>query len=234
MLKHFRGSPLWLIGLFVIFAEGISAIAAIQLDGWKQGALVIFVIAYASLVTLMFFAFLWKKPENFYSPVDYASTTPQEFVHTLRGSVPTNIADAVANLREDPNSKSKRFRLLANLLPEEAKQHLVLMAKTGNPIHTTTESEHGLTHHYQFLQHNGGMSLGWFSPLSFLRHLDGTDTVILTGDKKEIKLLPEGEEFANWLIDNKLDASSFQSEIGGWGEKFDPAAIMKKHLESNA
>lgn len=55
MLKHFRSSPLWLIGLFIIFAQATAGIAAVKIDGWPQAALVIFVISYSTVVTAVFF-----------------------------------------------------------------------------------------------------------------------------------------------------------------------------------
>jgi hypothetical protein len=229
-LKHFRSSPLWLIGLFVIFAEGISAIAAIQLSGWPQQALVVFVIAYASLVTLAFFCFLWWKPENFYSPADYTQTTPQDFVRAIR-RLPSEVKSDVNNFSSNPGDKVTLFKLLNNLLREEVKQHIVLMARNRTSIETSKFNEHGHTHNYEFLLRNGSVSAGIFDPRAFLKSLDGTDMVIVRGDQRTISLLPEGEEFASWLIQHGLDAESFQSEQGCWGEPFSLVEMFKKKAE---
>ncbi|WP_334181095.1 hypothetical protein DOP62_14325 (plasmid) [Synechococcus elongatus PCC 11801] len=230
MLKDFRSSPLWLIGLFVIFAEGVATVAAVQLSGSSQDLLVKFVISYASIVTLVFFGFLRFKPGNLYSPSDYGNISPQEFNNALRGSVPQPVQDAFKNLSEDPSSQNKRFRLLSNLLPEEVKQHLVLMKRNNTSIDISGISEYRLTHRYEILKRDGGISVGIFSPSKFLKALDGTDTVILTGDQKEIRLLPDGDSFAEWLIDNRLDAESFRSDIGGWGER-DVQQALKQQIE---
>lgn len=226
-MKYFRGSPLWLISLFVLFAEGISAIAAIQLNGWAQGALVIFVISYASVVTVIFFLFLWLKPENFYSPGDYVETRPAEFIAALRG-LPDGIEEGIASVTEDPSDKAKRFMLLSNLLKENVKQHLVLMARRNGKI-LVPDNENFLGHKlfsYEFLQRDGTLSLGTLPVDEFVKSFQGTDMLIVSADKKEILLQPAGQDFANWLISNKLDAEKMNADSGGWGQPFDANAIL--------
>lgn len=227
VMKYFRGSPLWLISLFVLFAEGISAIAAIQLNGWPQGALVIFVISYASVVTAVFFLFLWLKPENFYSPSDYVETRPAEFIAALRG-LPDNIEEGIASVSEDPLDKVKRFMLLSNLLKENVKQHLVLMARSNGQI-LIPGRENFLGQKlfsYEFLQRDGTFSFGTLPVDEFVKSFQGTDMLLVSADTKKILLQPAGQDFADWLISNELDAEKMNADSGGWGQPFDAKAIL--------
>jgi hypothetical protein len=238
VMKYFRGSPLWLISLFVLFAEGISAIAAIQLKGWAQGALVIFVISYATIVTLVFFLFLWLKPENFYSPSDYVETKPAEFIAALRG-LPDSIEKGIASVSEDPLDKTKKFMLLSNLLKEDVKQHLVLMARSNGRLEVP-DRQNFLGQKilpYEFLQRDGTLSLGTLPVDEFVRSFQGTEMMLVSADRKKILLQPAGQEFADWLISNELDAEKMNSDSGGWGQPFDAKAILderssKKETES--
>jgi len=227
VMKYFRGSPLWLISLFVLFAEGISTIAAIQIqEGWAQGALVIFVISYATMVTLIFFLFLWKKPENFYSPSDYVDTKPSEFIAALR--VPDSIRESIASASENPFNKVKFFELLSNLLKESVKQHLVLMFNNNGEIQVP-ESQDSFGRkllNFEFLQRDGALCVGRLPIDELVRSFKGTDMISLSENGKKILLQSAGRDFADWLISNKQDAEKMNSDSGGWGQPFDARAIL--------
>ena len=64
-------TPLWVIALFVFFTEAILVVAATQIAGNLQTALVSFVIIFPFLVAGMFFVMLWHKNENLYAPSEY-------------------------------------------------------------------------------------------------------------------------------------------------------------------
>jgi hypothetical protein len=230
VMKYFRGSPLWLISLFVLFAEGISTIAAIQIqEGWAQGALVIFVISYATMVTLIFFLFLWKKPENFYSPSDYVETKPAEFIAALRAlPVPDSIRESIASASENPFNKVKFFELLNNLLKESVKQHLVLMAKSSGEIQVpeNQDSFGRKLLYFEFLMRDGALCVGQLPIEELFRSFKGTDMISLSENGKNILLQSAGRDFANWLISNKHDAEKMKSDSAGWGQPFDAEAIL--------
>lgn len=232
MLKYFKGSPLWLIGLFVLFAEATSAIAAVKLDGWPQQALVIFVIAYATVVTAIFFLFLWFKPENFYAPSDYGDVSPESYVKALRG-LPSETINAVVNLEDNPFDQDALFALMDALVPEETKQHLILVSKLGGILDVSNADERGNTHTYEIITRNKGISFGVFSPREFLRNLDGTQLVTPYDNHSKIKLTARGEKFASWLLEHDKGAESFWSEKGGWGERRNLADVLKERFPQN-
>jgi hypothetical protein len=64
-------TPLWIIALFVSFAEAISVGALIATEGDVQLLLTYFVILFPTGVALAFFVILYFKPKNFYAPGDY-------------------------------------------------------------------------------------------------------------------------------------------------------------------
>lgn len=228
-LKHFKNSPLWLIGLFVLFAEATSAVAAVKLDGWPQQALVIFVIAYSTVVTAIFFLFLWFKPENFYAPSEYGDISPESFVKALRG-LPEETVNAVANLEDNPFDQEALFALMESLVPEDVKQHLVFMFRQGGLLDISTVNEHGRSHGYQIVTRGRGISFGSFSPQDFLAKLQGTQLIMLAENNSKVKLTGRGSKFAAWLIEHEKDAESFWTEIGGWGERKDIAQLLKERF----
>lgn len=68
-------NPLWIVSLFLSFAQFVAGVAATQVADWKQGALVVFVIAFPVAVMAAFFAILWKRPYVLYAPGDFTKTT---------------------------------------------------------------------------------------------------------------------------------------------------------------
>lgn len=232
MMKHFRSSPLWLIGLFIMFAQATAGIAAVQIDGWPQSALVVFVISYSAIVTIIFFVFLWKKPENFYSPTDYSNISPWDFQKGLRG-IPSETTEAVIKYESNPDNKKALYSLMANLLPEAVKQHIVLMRKNNNKLDVSKVDEMGATHHYEIISRNGGISAGMFIPDEFLRKTNGTGLVDLSPNRREIVLSQQGVNFGDWLIENELDAETFNSDKGQFGLSQSISEVLDRRFGKN-
>lgn len=231
MLKHFRSSPLWLIGLFIIFAQATAGIAAVQIEGWPQSALVVFVITYSSIVTGIFFAFLWYKPENFYGPGEYSGISPRSYADALRG-LPTETAEAIEKLSDHPYNHEASFRLMDNLLQEYIKQHLVFMRKNNNELSTPALDNYGNSHQYEIITRNKGVTFGWFSPEKFRRQLEGTDLVYISESEDKMFLTEQGKKFTDWLIRHEKDAETFESDIGRWGVKQSAADVMKERFSN--
>lgn len=218
MLKHFRSSPLWLIGLFIIFAQGSAGVASIQIDGWPQSALVIFVIVYSSVVTAIFFAFLWFKPENFYGPLEYGEISPEAYAGALKG-IPNYTASAVSRFGQNPLDRDALFALIDNLLDEENRQHLILMRRIGDVLPVDDVDENGWTHKYEIISRDETAMAGAFSPSEFFDALSGADLVVWSGDKKKLILTERGRQFSDWLVKHERDAITFNSEMGRWGKE---------------
>lgn len=234
MLKYFKASPLWLIGLFIIFAQATAAVAAVKIQGWPQNALVIFVISYSTIVTLIFFLFLWKKPENFYAPSEYGDNlSPESFVKALNG-IPSDTVKAVSKIENNPLSDEPLYELLDSLLTEEIKQHLILMKKQNNKLEISNPDEHGLTHRYEFITRSKGVSFGFFNPWKFMSKIDGSDLASFNSEKEQIELTERGRKFAQWLIENKKDAETFNSELGNWGVEQNVQEFLKERFSKQA
>lgn len=227
MLRYFRASPLWLIGLFIIFAQATAAVAAVQIDGWPQNALVIFVVSYSSIVTIIFFFFLWFKPENFYGPSEYGDISPDHYASALKG-FPKETAEAVNKVGLNPLDENALFELLNSLITEHVKQHLVLLKRSNNKLDISNPDERGWTHSYEIVTRNKGVSFGTFDPKNFLEQLRGTDLVKVNQKKKELHLTKRGEKFAQWLIENGKDAETFNSDVGRWGIDQTAQEVMNK------
>ncbi|NMF88264.1 hypothetical protein [Aromatoleum petrolei] len=233
MLQHFKGSPLWLIGLFILFAEATAGLAAVKIDGWPQAALVIFVISYSTVVTAIFFAFLWFKPENFYGPTEYGQISPEIYAKALKG-IPAETALAVTKLEENPFDEDALFSLMDNLIIEDAKQHIVLMRRTNDTLDISDINDQGFTHRYEIVTRGKGVSFGLFSPGSFVRKLQGTELLYLSGGKDKLFLTPRGKKFADWLIRHEKDAETFNSEKGRWGKEQSASDVMKERFGADA
>jgi len=229
MLRYFKSSPLWLIGLFILFAEATAGLAAVKIGGWPQAALVIFVISYSTVVTLIFFTFLWWKPENFYGPSEYGDISPELYAKALKG-LPTDTAQAVTRFESNPFDKDALFSLIDNLLPEEAKQHIVLMRKQNNLLDISNIDENGFTHRYELITRGKGVSVGIFSPANFLQKVNGTELVSVSGGQDKIMLTERGKLFADWLIEQEKDAETFNSDKGRWGKEQSVADFMKERF----
>lgn len=229
MLKHFKSSPLWLIGLFIIFAQATAGVAAVQIEGWPQGALVVFVITYSTIVTGIFFAFLWFKPENFYAPSEYSDISPQSYAEALRG-LPEETARALEQRGEHPSDRDASFQLMDNLLKEYVKQHLVLMRRHSNTLNIGELDEFGHSHRYEIITREKGGTMGWFSPREFFNQLKGTNLVTISGGGDKIFLTQEGKSFADWLVSHEKDAETFKSDLGEWGIDQSVMDIMKERL----
>jgi hypothetical protein len=78
-----RMTPLWIISLFVGLSETVLGVAATQITGNLQVALVWFVMLFPLGCAAAFFAILWFRPWVFYAPSEYGGVDPNKFVKTL-------------------------------------------------------------------------------------------------------------------------------------------------------
>jgi tetratricopeptide (TPR) repeat protein len=71
--KYYPSNPLGIIALFVFFIETINATTIYFLKEQPEllKYVVIFIISFPSIIAILFFIFLWNKPEAFYTPSDY-------------------------------------------------------------------------------------------------------------------------------------------------------------------
>jgi hypothetical protein len=77
-------SPLWVISLFLGLSEITVTIAITQADGWVQGMLAIFAVAFPTLVAVVFFLILWHNNKVLYAPREFADgTTVKEFADAM-------------------------------------------------------------------------------------------------------------------------------------------------------
>jgi len=229
MLKHFKSSPLWLIGLFIILAQGTAGVAAVQIDGWPQAALVLFVIFYSTTVTAVFFAFLWFKPENFYGPSEYGDIPPNIYANALRG-LPNDTAQAVAKFETNPKDNEALFSLIDTLVTEDVRQNLILMRRSDDLLDISNIDELGMSHHYEIITRNKGISVGYFSPDKFVRSLKGTELIKLSGGNDKLFLTQRGKDFTDWLISLEKDAETFNSTLGSWGKKQKVSDVMSERF----
>lgn len=231
-MRNFRNSPLWLIGFFILFAEATAGLAAVNIDGWPQASLVIFVIAYSTVVTAIFFAFLWFKPENFYGPTEYADISPESYVKALKG-LPAEAAQAVSRYESNPSDNEALFSLMANLLNEEAKQHIILMEKNDSCLDISQRDENGFTHSYELVTENS-VNFGSFSPERFASNVDGAELVEMNSTRTSLSLTDRGKSFATWMKKNNKQARMFNSDKGSWGEKIDITKVLREINENDS
>lgn len=212
-------------------AEGVAGYAVTQVSGMAQTALLAFFILYALSVTLVFFLFLWHKPANFYAPSEYGSLQPGEYARGLAG-LPSETAVAVEEMRLNPLDEDAIFKILDTLLPEETKQHLILMSRNNGQIHLPEPDENGFTHKYEIISRNQSVSIGLFSPRKFFSKLNGTQ--LITNDQsRNLYLTDRGKRFANWQIKHERDAETFKSDIGNWGKEQTVSDVMSKQIEAH-
>lgn len=228
-MKNVSSSPLWLIGVFIIFAEATAGVAAVNVNGWPQHALVLFVIAYSTFVTIIFFLFLWRKPENFYGPADYGDVSPEDFTKAIRG-MPKDTVDAVKNLSDNPENQESLFSLLDNLIDETEKQFLILMEKFTKKIPLSEGDIDDWSSRYELITKQGAISIGIFRAAKFLSELDGTDLVEFSDGEANIRLTDRGSQFAKWMIDSGKEAETFRSPWGHWGKDQSVEEVMKRRF----
>jgi CheY-like chemotaxis protein len=77
-------TPLWVISLFVSLTEVITGVAATQITGNLQEALIVFVIAFPLFIASAFFIILWHKPYVFYPPTEFKGVDVNEFVEAMQ------------------------------------------------------------------------------------------------------------------------------------------------------
>lgn len=107
-----NASPLWIIALFIGLTEVVSGVVAAQSTGAAATALVAFVIGFPILV---FFTFVWmlvKHPGNLYSPSQFGSIAPTDFVAALTRSAHERqvvLRHAISNAVADLSSTAPSF-----------------------------------------------------------------------------------------------------------------------------
>lgn len=69
-----RLTPLMLIAAFLSFTEVVAGTGLIKTDGIIQVALTVFVIAFPTLTSTIFFLFLWHRPTHLYAPDEYSNS----------------------------------------------------------------------------------------------------------------------------------------------------------------
>jgi hypothetical protein len=230
-MKNFKNSPLWLIAFFMTIAEGFAGYAVTQVSGNSQIAILVFFIGYALIVTGVFFAFLWHKPANFYGPSEYGNLPPNEYAQALAG-LPSEAANAVDIARLNPLDEDSVFKVMDTLLPEETKQHLILMSKNNNQLDLPDINDMGHTHRFEIILRNHGVSVGLFSPKKFVDKLDGTGLVTYLDMGKQFFLSDRGKRFVEWLQKHERDAETFISELGGWGKQQSVQDVLSKRFNN--
>ncbi|GLZ39271.1 hypothetical protein [Actinokineospora sp. NBRC 105648] len=68
-------NPLWVIAAFLGVAEVTVGIVATQSEGWIQGLLAVFSVAFPVGIAVAFFLILWFRPYVLYAPNDYPDGT---------------------------------------------------------------------------------------------------------------------------------------------------------------
>nr|MBV6628680.1 hypothetical protein [Oceanococcus sp. HetDA_MAG_MS8] len=231
-MKHFKNCPLWVIAFFMTIAEAAAGYAVSQTAGTAQSLLLGFFIIYPILVTLGFFVVLWRKPANLYAPSEFAGLSPGEYAKALSG-LPSDAALAVENAQRNPFDEDAVFKLLDTLLPEEIKQHLILMANKGNELVLPEPDELGHTHRYQIILKGRGMAGGLFSPYKFISKLSGTDFVTVSDSGRRVLLSARGQRFVSWLRNHEREAETFESDLGRWGKEQTWREVLSERIEAH-
>lgn len=214
--KTSSASPLWLIGVFMIFAQATTGGAAVMVTGGVQIALVVYVILYSSLVTAIFFVMFWRKPGIFYPPSDFEKSTVQDYHRALSG-IPLFLKDSLSTAEGNPGDNSAMFSLIDGLLEERHRQTLLLMRELkGNTIDydATTNPMDWPTYEYMTKRE---VSFGNLDLRKFEARLKGTNLIDIDEKNGKIVLTNFGKDFANWLHENGRSAEVFKSELGNFG-----------------
>jgi hypothetical protein len=93
-------NPLWIISLFLGLAEVTVGVAATQAQGWIQGMLAIFSVAFPSAVAVAFFRILLTRPFVLYAPRDYPNSPSIEaYVTAVSTAAGRNVENVEAAVR---------------------------------------------------------------------------------------------------------------------------------------
>lgn len=205
-------TPLWIIASFVSFTEVVLGVAVMQVDGGVQVALTAFVIIFPLLVASAFFLVLWFKTGVFYPPSEYGDMDPAKYVSAMRGNGESMIQETIETVKraeQNPNDKASKFDLIYSLTDELDWQFLILMHERK------IELPRSSTYVYEFENRSAGS--GQLSIFGDKFKLEGTGIVETTAGGRDIRLTPEGHEFADYILKKGKKASFFWTPSGHWG-----------------
>ena len=78
-------NPLTVIAIFAGLVEVCGTVVLPQLSDKNQSVFIWFVITFPTILVILFFCFLWFRPQNLYAPSDYKDET--NFMQsTIKGS----------------------------------------------------------------------------------------------------------------------------------------------------
>jgi|GEM_PF-893847 len=176
---------------------------------------------------------VYDRTANIKLPSDLAGLTSATFQPPSVGNFESALGAASATIRSSVQSLGNRersgkatqidqntqFRVIAGLLEPSAVQFIILMHEIGAKLHRETSFIMGTRYEYAtYDEHHHGTGNGFFGVAQFCMKL--ADAEILTIDLRgQVSLTDRGHQFAKWLIDAKLKANYFSSEIGTWGER---------------
>lgn len=75
-------NPLWIISIFLSLTEISLAYAVFNTSGTIQTIVLSFALVFPILVAIIFFIFLWFKPQNLYAPKDFQ--TDEAFIEVMK------------------------------------------------------------------------------------------------------------------------------------------------------
>jgi hypothetical protein len=217
-----RLSPLWIVSLFLSLTEVVLGFAVTRTDGWVQGLLAIFVVAFGLGVAAAFFYVLWHKPRHFYYAGDCGR---KEFISAIRGG-PREILTAIESVGNDPTDHTALYRFLDCVLDASIKQHLILLEKGAQLPYLTSCS-----FRYEFGTQQQDWKSGMLDGRRFQKGLDGTgliEVVTAGGAPSKIQITKAGRKFVEWLVQEGRKAEYFDCDLGGWGTPFDPFEALNR------
>jgi len=129
-------NPLTIIAIFSGLAETLATVALIQLPLEMQKIFIYFVIAFPTLIVLLFFYILYFKNSVLYAPSDYTNPEHYLLVNEIKEKVSIEIDNTLPNVIKDKyeiqniknNLKHNIYNYLNNsLLSNRESQIYVLM-----------------------------------------------------------------------------------------------------------
>lgn len=107
-----KQTPLGIIAIFASLAEISATVVLIQLPDSLQQIFIWFVIGFPLILIALFFYVLWKKPQNYYSPIEYKNE--ENFMRLMK------VTETVKQIAEEINtdetiSEDTRNELLQHL-----------------------------------------------------------------------------------------------------------------------
>lgn len=128
-------NPLTIIAIFSGLAEVLATVALIQLPLEMQKIFVYFVIAFPTLIVLLFFYVLYFKNTVLYAPDDYQDPNHYLVVNEIKKSINTEIEEVFSKLESatKPFSKSN-IRELKTELESKISESLDISVLTSREL----------------------------------------------------------------------------------------------------